>query len=260
MAFPKAGVCPGKTLGRPPDSRIEGRVRGRILSRDGRVRELTMSNGSPCDCGCANVFSTKEAEGDLKRYLRSGPPSSTKALIDALVAEGVEDATLLDIGAGIGAIQLALLAAGAARAESVDATEAYVETAQAEAARRGFGDRVTGRVGDFVAVASELPSADFVTLDKVVCCYPDAQALLGRAAEHANRAIGLVYPRETWWNRVAARLLAVWGRLTRDPIRWHLHPTAEIDALLDRAGFERHEVRRELIWHIALYRRRPATA
>jgi magnesium-protoporphyrin O-methyltransferase len=99
-----------------------------------------------------------------------------------------------------------------------------------------------------------------VTLDKVVCCYPDAQALLGRAAEHANRAIGLVYPRETWWNRVAARLLAVWGRLTHDPIRWHLHPTAESDALLDRAGFERHEVRRELIWHIALYRRRPATA
>lgn len=218
-----------------------------------------MSNGSPCDCGCANIFSSKEAEGDLKRYLREGPSSSTKALIDAILAEGVEAATLLDIGAGIGAIQLGLLGAGAARAESVDATEAYVQTAQAEAARRGFGERVTGRVGDFVAVASELPRADFVTLDKVVCCYPDLPALLGRAAEHANRAVGLVYPRQTWWNRVASRLLAAWGRVTRDPTRWHIHPTADIDAVLDHAGFERHEVRRELIWHVALYRRRAAT-
>jgi Methyltransferase domain len=218
-----------------------------------------MPDRTACNCGCANVFSTKEAEGDLKRYLRQGPASSTKALIDAIVVEGVEGATLLDIGAGIGAIQLGLLAAGAAHAESVDATEAYVETARAEAERRGFGDRVAGRVGDFVAVAEDIAAADFVTLDKVVCCYPDMPALLGRAAERANRGIGLVYPRVTWWTRFASRAIAAWGRVTRDPTRWHLHPAAEIDALLARAGFDRHDVRRELIWQIALYRRVGAT-
>jgi len=205
------------------------------------------------------VFSTKEAEDDLKRYLREGPTSSTKALVEAIVAEGVEGATLLDIGAGIGAIQLGLLAAGAARAESVDATEAYVETARAEAERRGFGDMVVGRVGDFVAVAKELSAADFVTLDKVVCCYDDMPALLGRAAERAKRGVGLVYPRQTWWNRLASLGFAAWGRITRDPTRWHIHPTAEIDALLARAGFERLEVRRELIWHVALFRRAGTT-
>jgi methyltransferase family protein len=215
-----------------------------------------MPDRPPCDCGCANVFSSKEAEGDLKRYLRQGPASSTRALIDAIVAEGAEGATLLDIGAGIGAIQLGLLAAGLAHAESVDATEAYVATAREEAVRRGYGDRVVGKVGDFVAVAAEIPGADFVTLDKVVCCYPDMPALVGRAAERTNRAIGLVYPRQTWWNRIAARVLAAWGWVTRDATRWHLHRTSEIDALLDRAGFDRHEVRRELIWHITLYRRR----
>src|SRR6185312_5448160 len=101
-----------------------------------------MPDSPPCDCGCANVFSSKEAAGDLKRYLREGPASSTKALIEARVAEGAEGATLLDIGAGIGAIQLGLLAAGLARAESVDATEAYVATAREEAKRRGYGDRI----------------------------------------------------------------------------------------------------------------------
>jgi hypothetical protein len=215
-----------------------------------------MTDRPPCDCGCANVFSSKEAEGDLKRYRKNGPESSTQALIDALIAEGVDGATLLDIGAGIGAIQLGLLAAGAARSASVDATEAYVEAAREEAVRRGFGDRAAGRVGDFVALAPELAPADIVTLDKVVCCYRDMPALLGRAAERATRLIGLVYPREIWWNRLASRVIAAWGWLTRDPTRWILHRHADIDAVLARAGFERHDVRRELLWQVSIYRRR----
>ena len=235
-------------LGTPIEKRCESAPRGRTLR--------SMPDRPTCDCCAPNVFSRKEAENDLKRYRAKGPESSTRALIDAIRARGVEGATLLDIGAGIGAIQLGLLEAGLARAESVDATEAYVETARAEAERRGYGDRVAGRVGDFVAVAPEIDAADFVTLDKVVCCYRDMPALLGRAAERANRAIGLVYPREAWWNRVAARAIAAWGWLTRDPTRWILHPVADIDALLGRAGFERQEVRRELLWHIALYTRR----
>ena len=58
------------------------------------------------------MFGTGEAEGDLKRYRRNGPDSTTKALIEAIVAEGVEGATLLDIGGGIGAIAFELLDAG----------------------------------------------------------------------------------------------------------------------------------------------------
>jgi SAM-dependent methyltransferase len=215
-----------------------------------------MSGPPRCDCGCANVFSTKEARDDLKRYLREGPTKSTKALIDAIVADGVEGASLLDIGSGIGAIQLELLGRGVAQARSVDATEAYVATAREEAARRGFGDRVEGRVGDFVTIASEVDAADVVTLDKVVCCYADMPALLARAAERARRVVGLVYPRETWWNHLAARMFEVWGRLTRDPTRWRLHRTADIDRVLADAGFDRHDVARDFIWHIVLFRRR----
>ena len=214
-----------------------------------------MHDRPPCDCGCANTFSTKDAKADLKRFQRKGPEGATRRLIDAVLAEGVEGASLLDIGAGIGAIQLSLLPAGLAHAEIVDASAAYVRLARGEASRRGYADRTRGRVGDFVALADEIAPADFVTLDKVVCCYRDMPTLLGRAAERANRAIGLVYPRQTWWNSLASRMLSIWGRITKDPTRWHIHPVADIDAVLRRAGFERHEVRRELIWLIALYRR-----
>ena len=207
-----------------------------------------------CDC-CPNTFSSREAEGDLKRYRKKGPDKTTRALIDALVARGVGGATLLDIGGGIGAIQLELLAAGAAKAESVDASEAYVEVARAEAGRRGYADRMKAHVGDFVALAPDIATADVVTLDRVVCCYPDLGALLGVASGHARRIIGLVYPRDSWWNRVAARVINVFGWLKRDPTRWYLHRPGEVDALLRAAGFRRREISRELIWQVALYER-----
>ena len=53
-----------------------------------------------------NVFSAKTAESDLRDYLRNGPDATTRALVDAIRAEGVDAATLLDIGAGVGAVQI----------------------------------------------------------------------------------------------------------------------------------------------------------
>ena len=219
-----------------------------------------MPDDQRCNCGCPNTFDAKMAEGDLKRYLKDGPDKTTQVLIDAILGEGVEGATLLDIGGGIGAIQLALLSAGAASATSVDATEAYVTTARDEAARRGYADRTDGRVGTFEVLESVIQPADIVTLDKVVCCDPDLPGLLSRAAEHARRMVGLVYPRETWWNRLAALGLAAWGWLTRDSTRWHIHSTADIDRILRGAGFARRDIQRGFLWQVALYVREPVSA
>ena len=207
-----------------------------------------------CDC-CPNTFSSRDAEGDLKRYREKGPDKTTRSLIDAIVAEGIAGASLLDVGGGIGAIQLELLAAGAAKALSVDASEAYVEVALGEAERRGYGDRTEARVGDFVTLAPEIEPADVVTLDRVVCCYADLAALLGAVGSHARRLVGLVYPRDIWWNRVVARGIAAFGWLTRDPTRWYLHRPGEVDAILQAAGYRRREITRDLIWQVAVYER-----
>jgi ubiquinone/menaquinone biosynthesis C-methylase UbiE len=79
----------------------------------------------------------------MRRYREKGPIPSTRALIEALVAEGVEGATLLDIGGGIGAIQHELLDAGATRATNVDASAPYLDAAGEEAQRRGHDEHVT---------------------------------------------------------------------------------------------------------------------
>jgi len=207
----------------------------------------------PCRCGCVNTFSTKAAEDDLRRYRRQGPDRTTRALITAIRAQGIEGASLLDIGGGIGAIQLELLGAGLGSSTSVDASEAYVAVARQEATRRGYSERASHLYGTLADVQAQVEGADVVTLDRVVCCSSDLPALLGTAVDRARRMVGLVYPRPTSWNRIAARVLNAFSWLTRDTTRWHLHPEAEIRAILTRAGFERHEVARSFVWQVALY-------
>jgi len=224
-----------------------------------------MADLEPCDCPCCpNVFSDAAAEDGLRRYRRRGPDPTTRELIAAIVAEGIEGASVLDIGGGIGAIQLELLAAGAATAESVDASPPYVAAARAEAAKRGYGDRTRHLEGDFVAIAGEVLPADVVTLDRMVCCYGDMPRLVGRSLDHARRMIGFVYPRDAWWTRTIAWLMNTSGRLGRSKLRWYIHSEPRLDALVRAAGFDRRFLRRHLLWQVALYVRtepaRPAVS
>lgn len=212
-----------------------------------------MTDGGGCSCGCPNTFSTRDAKADLARYRRDGPQLTTRALIDALIAEGVTGSTLLDIGAGIGAIQLELLPVGLARAESVDASPAFVRLARGEAMRRGFGDRTSGRVGDFVALAPEMAASDIVTLDRVVCCYSDVTSLMAAATTHARRAVGLVYPLDTWWMRLGARIANAVMPLLRRPSVIYIHSNAAIHEPLRAAGFKRRHIKRTLAWQVVLY-------
>jgi SAM-dependent methyltransferase len=208
----------------------------------------------PCDCpGCPNVFSNAAARDGLRRYRRRGPDRTTRELIDAIVVEGVAGRTVLDIGGGIGAIQLELLAAGAVRTTSVDASPPYVSAARDEAARRGYAERTRHLEGDFVALASEVEPADVVTLDRMVCCYGDVTRLINRSVEHARQMIGLVYPRDAWWTRGLASVMNATGRNTRGKLRWYIHREAALDGRIRAAGFERRFIRRHPLWQVALY-------
>ena len=83
------------------------------------------------------AYDEKVAAADLRRYRKNGPRPWTRTLIEAIKAEGVAGATLLDIGGGIGVIQHELLDSGAARATSVEASSAYLSAARSESDRRG---------------------------------------------------------------------------------------------------------------------------
>jgi len=212
----------------------------------------------PCNC-CEitdNVFSESEAKSELKSYRRRGPAQQTKLILQAIRSLGLKNAALLDIGGGIGAIHHELLEDVAREATHVDASSAYLKEAKAEAARRRHGDRVHFIHADFTDVAPELPPVDVVTLDRVVCCYPDFRRLLKAAADHSRRALAFTYPRETWYMRIGFGIMNFFQRMRKDPFRVFLHPVAEMDALLKREGFERVSQRRLFVWEMALYQKR----
>jgi 2-polyprenyl-3-methyl-5-hydroxy-6-metoxy-1,4-benzoquinol methylase len=211
----------------------------------------------PCNC-CEitdHAFSEAEARSELKSYRKRGPSHQTRLILEAIRALKLKNADLLDIGGGIGAIYHELLEDVAREATHVDASSAYLKEAKEEAARRGHIDRVNFIHADFTDVASELPKADVVTLDRVVCCYPDFRRLLDAAADRSRRALAFTYPRETWYLRIGFKILNFLQRLRKDPFRVFLHPVAEMDALLRREGFERVSLRRFFVWEMALYQR-----
>jgi SAM-dependent methyltransferase len=210
----------------------------------------------PC-CGAAfaQLFDEREARHDLENYRNNGPAGATRQLIHALTEAGIEGAELIDIGAGVGAIFNELLAAGAARAVDVDYSRAFIEVAREESARRGHADQVEFRFGDFVRLAPDIPAADVVTLDRVICCYPNVRALIGLSASRARRLYGLVAPVDAWWTRAGARVLNALMWLTRRQMRFYVHRSSLVDGLLVEVGFTPMTRQRAGFWEVLAYRR-----
>lgn len=177
-------------------------------------------------------------------------------LLKGIGSESLSGASLLDIGGGIGALVHELLGEQIAAATLVDAASAHIAAAEAEAERRGRRDRVSFLHGDFVALADAVPAADLVTLDRVVCCYPDFEGLLRASTLRARRWYALTYPRDHLYLRIESAFNN-WRRHRRgDPFSTFIHPTARIHALVVAEGFQHVYRRRSFLWEAAVYRRR----
>lgn len=209
---------------------------------------------SQCE-GIEREFDSKMARKELRRYRRKGVRKATRLLLDALLQDSPEGKTLLDIGGGVGMIPFELLAAGVTRATAVDASSAYLQTASEEAAVRDLSSRVSYIHGNFIEVAPKVEVADVVTLDRVICCYPDMDALVDASASKALRHYGLVYPRDTSWMRIVPACINQIMRLRRSPMRFFLHPTGRVDAAVRRHGFVLQSRRMTPMWQMVLYRR-----
>ncbi len=213
-------------------------------------------------CGVGAIgdhFDTARARDDLKRFHETGPDPTTRRLIAALQAaihqSAVPPSTLLDIGGGIGAVHHELLGADVQEAVHLDVSPAFLEVATEETARRGHGDRVRFVRGDFVALAEGIEVADLVTLDRVICCYPEMEPLVRLSAAKAGRLYGAVYPRGEWWVRLATWFENGVRRLGGSPFRAFVHPPARIRAELEGAGLVPVEGHRTFAWEIVVYAR-----
>ncbi len=180
------------------------------------------------------VFTSRYARRTARKLRSSGLDDTAQRMVDFLDGQGLSDATVLEIGGGVGGLHMELLRRGASTATNAELSSAY----DAEAARlldeAGLTERVTRRIVDLAANPGEVPEADVVVLHRVVCCYPDFRRLLGAAADHARRAMVFSYPRQRLLTRAETALENLSYVVRRQDFRTFVHPPeAMVDVLTD---------------------------
>ena len=201
------------------------------------------------------VFSEKAARAEAKRYRRKGLDSTSRQIVDLLKAQGVAGRTVLEVGGGIGAIQIELLKAGAARATSIELTPTYEEVAAELLRETGLEDRVERHVMDFADAAATVSAADIVVLNRVICCYHDMPKLAGAAADHAQEVLALSFPRQGWWMRIGIAFMDLLLRIARREFQAFYHPPKRILNTCEQHGLRAIVKRSGIVWTVAGFRR-----
>ena len=183
-----------------------------------------------------SVFSGRFARRTSRRHQRRGLTPAAQRIVDFVCSRGIAGATVLEIGGGVGHLQVELLRRGAAHVTNLEISRNY----EAEAARvlddAGLTDRVTRRFLDIAQAPDEVQPADVVVLHRVVCCYPDYARLLNTAAGHARKTLAYSHPAVNLVNRVQFGSENVYRWLSRNDFRTFIHPPEGMVRAAESAG------------------------
>lgn len=198
------------------------------------------------------MFTEEFAERIERRYARTGLTAAERMIVDFLVHEiGIEGATILEVGGGVGEIQLELLRHGASRTMNLELSHAYEPAAARLADAAGVSARMTRTVGVDLAIQSDaIQPADVVVLHRVVCCYPDVDRLLGAAADHAIRAIVFTHPPRNAVTCATNATLNFIMRLRRRSYRGFIHSPEQMIEILRQHGMNARYRHRRRFWQL----------
>jgi 16S rRNA G966 N2-methylase RsmD len=197
------------------------------------------------------MFDDRFAKRMATRYRKKGLDKTARRMVALLTERGVQGATVLEIGGGVGEIQLELLRRGAAAATNLELSPGYEPEAATLIEGAGFTGRVRRRLVDIADDPAAVEPADIVVLHRVVCCYPDYAKLLGVAADHARRQLVFSHPPRNPVSRAVVAtqnlLLALAGR----EFRVFIHPPAAMLAVLAERGLRPVVAHRGPVWQVA---------
>jgi Methyltransferase domain len=186
-----------------------------------------------------------------KRYRKKGLDATAQRMVEFLEGRGIEGATVLEIGGGVGEIQIELLKAGAAHAVNLELSPGYDEEAERLVHEASLEGRVDRRLHDIAVDPEGVDSADVVLLHRVVCCYPDYERLLGAAAQRARRFLVFSYPPRNAVSRLFVTVENLVFRVLRKEYRSFTHPPAAMLGVLAERGLRRTFEHHTLVWQVA---------
>ena len=172
-------------------------------------------------------------------------------MVEFLERRGIEGASVLEVGGGVGEIQIELLKRGAARAVNLELSPAYDAEASLLLQEAGLQDRAERRLHDIAVDPQDVEPADVVVLHRVVCCYPDYERLLGAVAAHARRLVVFSYPPRNVMSRTWVAGANLVFRLLRREYRTFVHPPAAMLAVLEERGLRDAFASHSFVWQVA---------
>lgn len=206
-------------------------------------------------CGADIFFDEKTAKKKYRQYIKKGPSKVTAKIIKQLSDLPIEDKSLIDVGGGIGALQWWFLQMGGAQTTAIDASSGYLQQAKEHAAENVLGDKTRFIFGDYTEVHAQAGHADYITLDKVICCYPDFKGIIETSCQKARMHIALSYPVDGMISEIVSWLGALFAKLKSNSFRPYVHPVTKIREVFELQGYERISHALSFPWHIETYRR-----
>ena len=194
--------------------------------------------------GYQTIFNDRFARRIVRSYRKKGLNDTQLQMVSFLTERGIQDASVLEIGGGVGDLQIELLRRGAGMATNLEISAGY----EAEAA--ALLNRVTRRLLDIATAPDQVEPADVVVLHRVVCCYPDYQRLLSVAASHARRLLVFSHPPRNLLNRALVGSENILHRLRGGNFRAFVHPPAAMIAEAEAQGLSVSFRHRGFSWDV----------
>lgn len=188
-----------------------------------------------------------------KRFTKKGFEPAQQQLLAGLQQTGFAGTSVLEIGSGVGHLHMTMLEQGAAFATGIDLAPKMIEEAEKWSTDRGLTGQVRYFQGDFMDILPQIEPADVTVLDKVVCCYPDADGLVHRSLQKTVRVYALTYPRYRWSVQIAIGAGALLMKLIGSSFRPYAHRPEDIERWVTTAGFEKRYQNTTFIWLTQVY-------
>jgi SAM-dependent methyltransferase len=195
---------------------------------------------------------TEESETDFPEMV-----DVSRTLLELLDDVGSATPTLLELGCGSGALTVALLKRGARQARGLDLSPGMLAVAVKRAAQADVADRVAFSLAD--AATADVGTADWVLMDRVICCYPHMQSLFAQASRAATRRVAFTVPTSRGWRGLVNKVM--W-RAENIPLRFgssgcpgFVHSVDAMERTLAAAGFSLSRADRLGLWYAAVWDR-----
>jgi magnesium-protoporphyrin O-methyltransferase len=225
----------------------------------GRIDQRPADCCTPADPRIARHFDARAADwAEIDEFPDLVDVSAR--LLDLLRDTPQRRPSVLEFGCGSGAVAVSLLEMDAARVTGIDLSPRSIELARRRAEAAGVASSATFEVGN--AADARAGTHDWVVMDRVICCFADADRLVEQAVAHAAERIAISVPESRGWRGLANRPLwaleFAWDRL-HGGCRGYVHDLGRIEGRLAAEGFEPAASARIGLWFLGLYERRPKT-